>query len=143
MQLQPDLTLLFQVAIFIVVWLGLKTLVFTPMQRVLAERERRTTQAEESARAVAATAGSDRTRYEDALREQRQRMMREAELARHASIEDSNQRIAAARAEIGRELARHRAEVASQVETARRSLAAEAAQVAAEMLARVSTGGRA
>jgi F-type H+-transporting ATPase subunit b len=143
LQLEPDYTIVLQVAVFIIVWLGLKSLVFTPMQRVLAERDRRTVQAEQGARAMAITADAERARYDEALREQRHRMMREAETARHTAIEDSNRQIAAARADIALELARHRAEIASQVDAARRTLATEAESVATEMLAQVSGAGRA
>jgi F0F1-type ATP synthase membrane subunit b/b' len=141
MQLGPDYSIFVQVAIFIIVWLGLKSLAFTPFQRVLAERDRRTLQAEHTARELAAGAEADRVRYNDALREQRHRMMQEAEAARRNAIEESNQQIAAARADIARQLAHQRAEVATQVEAARGALASEAEQVAAEMLARVTGNG--
>ncbi|MGH7787238.1 MAG: hypothetical protein ACRERC_10260 [Candidatus Binatia bacterium] len=140
MQLAPDLTIIFQIAIFIVVWLGLKKLAFEPTQRVLAERDRRTIQAAEHAVQLEATAHADRARYDDALREQRHRMAHEAETARHAAIEESNQQIAAARAAIAHDLSTQRAAVASQVDTARRALAAEANTVADEMLRQVAGG---
>jgi F-type H+-transporting ATPase subunit b len=143
MQLTPDYSIFIQVALFIAVWLGLKTLVFAPMQRVLAERDRRTVQAEHSAREQALAAEADRVRYDEGLRAQRQRMMQEAESARHAAIAESNDQIATARAAISRELAHQRAEVAAQVDAARRALADEAERVAAEMLARVSGAMRA
>jgi F0F1-type ATP synthase membrane subunit b/b' len=143
MQLGPDYSIFVQVAIFIVVWLGLKSLAFTPFQQLLAERDRRTLQAEQAARELAAQAEADRLRYNEALREQRHRMMQEAEAARHNAIAESNRQIAAARADIARQLAHQRAEAATQVDAARRALASEAEQVAAEMLARVTGDGSA
>ena len=143
MQLAPDFTIILQIAIFIVVWLGLKKLAFEPTQRVLAERDRRTVQAAEQAVLLEAAAHADRARYDDALRDQRHRMVQEAETARHAAIEESNQQIAAARAAIAQELASQRAAVAAQVDTARRTLAAEAGSVAEAMLQRVAGGARA
>ena len=69
-------------------------------------------------------------------------MAREAEAARHGAIEESNRQIAEARAAISREMAAHRAAVAAQVEQARRALATQAETIAAEMLERVTQGGR-
>ena len=53
-------------------------------------------------------------------------MAQETETARHTAIEESNQQIGAARAEIAHEIAHQRAEVAAQVAEARHSLAAAA-----------------
>ena len=76
--------------------------------------------------------------YEEAVRQRRIEMAREAEGARHNAIEESNRQIAEARAAIGRDLAAHRAGVAAQVEAARRVLRAEADSIAEEMLQRVT-----
>jgi F0F1-type ATP synthase membrane subunit b/b' len=143
MQLTPDFSIFVQVAIFIVVWLGLRTLVFQPMQQVLAERDRRTVQAGHSAEAMISAAHADRARYDEAVHQRRLEMSQEAERARHAAIEESNDEIAAARAAIAQELAAQRAAVAAQVEVARRALGAEADAIAAEMLQRVTGGARA
>jgi F-type H+-transporting ATPase subunit b len=140
--LLPDWSLLLQVAIFLGVFVGLKKLVFEPMQRVLAERDRRTVQAQHTADGLVAAAHADRAKYEEAVHARRVEMAREAEAARHAAIEESNRQIAEARAEISRELAAHRAAIATQVEEARRTLAAEAETIAAEMLERVTHGRR-
>ena len=142
MNLIPDISLLYQVAIFVVVFFGLRKLMFQPMQRVLDERDRRTVHAQHEAEELIKAAHADRARYDEAVRERRQEMAREAEAARHAAIEESNRQIAEARAAIGRELAAHRAAIAAQVEQARRALAAEAESIAAEMLERVTQGRR-
>ena len=140
MNLTPDYSIVVQVAIFLAVFLGLRWLVFDPMQRVLADRARRTVEALHTAEEMIAEAHADRARYDDAVRQRRLEMAREAETARHGTIEDSNREIAAARAAVARELAANRAAVAAQVETARRALSADAEHIAAEMLQRV-TGG--
>jgi F-type H+-transporting ATPase subunit b len=142
MQLTPDFSIFIQIAIFVVVWLGLKQLVFGPMQQVLAERDRRTVQAQHDAEALVASAHMDRARYDDAVHERRLAMAQEAEAARRAAIEESNRTITAARAAIARELAAQRAAVAAQVENARRTLGGEANGIAAEMLQRVAGGTR-
>jgi len=143
MQLTPDFTLFFQVAIFIAVWLGLRRLVFVPTQQVLSERDLRTVQAEHAAEALIAAAHADRARYDDAVHQRRVEIAQEAERARHAAIEESSRELADARAAIAQELASQRAAVAAQIETARRALGADAEAIAAEMLRRVSERVRA
>ena len=143
MQLIPDYTIFIQVAIFIAVWLGLRALVFQPMQEVLAERDRRTVQAHAVATAMIEAAHADRARYEDAVRQRRAEMAQEAGAARQTAVGESDRQIASARATIAQEQAAQRAAVSAQVERARRALAADADGIAEEMLARVSAGARA
>jgi F0F1-type ATP synthase membrane subunit b/b' len=137
--LTPDFTIFIQVAIFFVVFLGLRQLVFEPMQRVLAERDRRTVHAKQAAEELIVGAHADRARYDEAVHARRVQMAQEAEAARRAAIEESNREIAVARAAIGRELSSQRAAVAAQVESARRALGAQAEQIATEMLQRVTS----
>lgn len=138
MQLAPDYTIFAQVALFIVFWMVFKAFVFGPTTQVLDERHRRTVEAAHDAEELAAAAEADRARYDQKLLEQRHAMAQEAEAARHAAIAASNDEIAAARAKITLDLAHRREQVARQVEDARRALASEAEQVAAEMLDRVA-----
>jgi F0F1-type ATP synthase membrane subunit b/b' len=138
MQLTPDYTLIIQVAIFIVVWLGFRALVFEPTQQVLADRRRRTVEAHENAKGMISTALADRERYEDALRQRRIELAQEAERARQAAVSESDAQIDAARAVIAEELAAHRAALTAQVERARRALNAESESIAADMLQRVT-----
>lgn len=142
MQLTPDWSILYQIAIFVIVWLGLRYLVFEPTGEVLTDRRRRTIDAEHAADAMAQGALAERARYEEAIHQRRLHLAQEAEAARHAAIEESNRAIGAARAAIAQELATHRAAIAAQVDTARRSLGAEAARIADEMLLRVTEGVR-
>lgn len=143
MQLSPDYTIFAQVALFVIFWMVFKSFVVGPTTQVLAERHRRTVQAAQDAEQLAAAAEADRARYDQRLLEQRHAMAQEAEAARHAAIAASNEEIAAARAKISLDLAHRREAVARQVDDARRALANEADQVAAEMLDRVSRSGNA
>ncbi len=143
MQLTPDFSIIYQIAIFLAVWLGLRHLVFQPVQQVLADRRRRTVEAEHSAEAMIEAAMADRLHYEQTVHQRRVQLAQEAERARHAAIEESNHAIAAARAAIAQELGAHRTYVAAQIETARRALAGDAETFAREMLRRVIGGGRA
>lgn len=141
MQLTPDYTIFFQVAIFIAVWLGFRALAFAPTEAVLEERNRRTVLAHQSAEAMIAAAQADRARYEDAVHRRRVQMAQESEAARHVAVEESDAQIAATRAAIALELTAQREAIAAQVETARRALAGEAEHIAVEMLQRVTGGG--
>jgi F-type H+-transporting ATPase subunit b len=140
--LTPDWSILYQVAIFLVVYFGLRKLIFEPMQHVIAERNRRTVQAEHTAEHLIEAAHADRAKYDESVRERRATMAREAEAARHAAIEESNRQIGEARNAISRELASHRAAIAAQVEQARRALSEQADSIATEMLDRVTQGKR-
>lgn len=143
MQLAPDYTIFAQVALFVIFWMVFKAFVVGPSTQVLDERHRRTVQASHDAELLAAAADADRARYDQRLLEQRHAMAQEAEAARHAAIAASNEEIAAARAKIALDLAHRRETVSRQVEEARRALASEAEQVAAEMLARVAGSSQA
>ena len=143
MQLAPDYTIFAQVALFVIFWMVFKSFVVGPTSEVLAERHRRTVQAGHDAEQLAEAAASDRARYDQRLVDQRHAMAQEAEAARHAAISASNEEIAAARAKITLDLAHRRETVARQVDDARRALANEAEQVAAEMLARVARSPKA
>lgn len=142
MKLYPDFSLFVQVAIFLIVWIGLRRWAFGPMQSALDERHRRTVEAEHATEQMIAAAHADRARYEEAVRERRLEMAQEAERARHAAIEESNRQIADARAVIARDLAAHRAAIAHQVDAARRALASDAESLGAEMLQRAVRGDR-
>lgn len=140
-EIYPNATIFVQVALFVCFWFAFKGLVVGPMTDVLAERQRRTTDAEHNAEQLAAAAAADRAQYDQRVFEQRQRMAQEAEQARHAAIAASNEEIAAARLRIAQELAHRREAVVRQVAQARQALAGEAEQIALEMLTRVRSGG--
>jgi F0F1-type ATP synthase membrane subunit b/b' len=142
MQLAPDYTIFAQIALFVIFWMVFKAYVYGPTTEVLEQRHRRTVEAGLEAEALAAAAEADRARYDQRLLEQRHAMAQEAEAARHAAIAASNEEIAAARAKIALDLAHRRELVARQVAEARRALAHEAEQVAAEMLDRVARSPR-
>lgn len=142
MQLFPNLTIFVQVGLFVAFWLIFKRLVVGPMSAALAERHRRTVQAGQAAKTLAAAAAADQARHDERRHEQRLRMAQEAELARRTAIEASNEEIAATRAGIALDLAHRRAHLAAQVAEARRTLSTEADVVAGEMLSRVTRSDR-
>lgn len=143
MQLAPDYTIFAQVALFVIFWMVFKAFVYGPTSDVLEQRHRRTVDAGHEAESLAAAAEADRARYDQRLLDERHTMAQEAEAARNAAIAQSNEEIAAARANIALDLAQRRQKVARQVEDARRALSHEAEQVAAEMLDRVARSPRA
>lgn len=140
MSLDIDISFLYQVATFVVLWLALKTIIFDPTLAVLDARARRTSGAKHDARDFAAQSETARADYEAALRDARAKLAQESEAARQAAHAEHARQIAAARAAAAEQLARQRETVAAQIAEARRSLAAEAQTLAFDMLDRVSGG---
>lgn len=140
MQLTPDVSFFAQILLFIVLWVSLKRLVFDPMRKVLEARAERTVAAEEQAAHLRATAETGRDEYDRALHDLRVEMSRAALAARSAAQEEQAKVLSAARTTAGDDLAKLRRSLSDAAESARRTLAADAEQIAAEMLARVTRG---
>ena len=136
-----DLTLNYsfaiQIATFIVLFIGLKRLLFDPVLQVLEARERRTTTAQAEAAQMIASAEATRQAYKQAVHDLRVEIAQEAAVARAAAQAQYQRALGEARAAATEEMVAMRAAVAAQVEAARRSLAAQADAVATEMLDRV------
>jgi F-type H+-transporting ATPase subunit b len=142
MQLTPDSSFFLQILLFLVLWASLKRLVFLPMHGVLKAREERTVAAEEQAAHLQAAAEAGRDQYEKAVLELRVEMSRAATAARNAAQEEQARVLTAARTAAAEDLARLRRSVSNAVDAARRTLASDAEQIAAEMLDRVTRGLR-
>lgn len=140
-----DLTLNYsfaiQLATFVILWIGLKRLLFDPVLQVLDARVERTVAAQAEAERMIASAEAAREAYEQSIHDLRVEMAHEAAAARTAAQDEYQRALAEARMAATEELMVMRAAVAAQVETARRSLAAQADAVAAEMLERVTRRG--
>jgi F-type H+-transporting ATPase subunit b len=124
-----------QVALFLVLFVVLKRLWFSPVAAVLHERERRSEGALAEAREMHARAEELRSQHAKALEEARSEARREvhelwraAEAEQHRLIEeaqaDAERTLDGARAQIARDVARARQELDAQV----REIAREAAQ---------------
>ncbi len=141
MDLTLDYSFAIQLATFIILWIGLKRLLFDPVLQVLDERAKRTVAAQAEAERMIASADAAREAYERSIHELRVEMAHEAATARAAAQDEYQRTLAEARAAATEELVAMRAAVAAQVETARRQLAEHADTVAAEMLERVTRSG--
>lgn len=141
MSLDIDISFLYQIATFVVLWLALKRLIFEPTLAVLDARAERTSGAKRDARHLAAQSDAARADYETALRDARGKLAQESDAARKVTLDEQARLIGTARSTAAGELTRQRESVAAQVAQARQSLAPEAQTLAFEMLDRIS-GGR-
>jgi F-type H+-transporting ATPase subunit b len=138
MELVPDYTLVVQIVLFVVLWMGLKRLLFEPVLGVLEEREARTRGRERQAREGKARAVEAQGHYEEAIREARVKVAREGEAAEKAAWEEHARAVAAAREKAVEEIARSRRELVVAVEEAGGKLGVEAEKIAEEMVERVT-----
>jgi F-type H+-transporting ATPase subunit b len=134
----PDITFVIQIVSFLVLWFGLKRLLFDPMVQLLEERDRRTTGARAEAQGLNAAAESSRAEYERRLLDVRHALLADAETARHATASEEQRVLSEARREAGVRLAQLRESLGRQAEGARPALAGEARHIAARMLERVA-----
>jgi F-type H+-transporting ATPase subunit b len=140
MDLTPNYSFFVQIITFVVLWQGLKRLVFDPFLRVLDARQERTVAAQADAERLLAEAEKARDEYGQKLRKMRAEMAAEATAARSAAQEEGQRALASARAAANEEMVRMRAQVAAQIQAARANLAAQADSIAQEMLGRVMGG---
>lgn len=140
MSLDIDISFLYQIATFVVLWLALKRLIFEPTLAVLDARAQRTSGAKHDAEHFVAESTAARDDYETALCEARAKLARESAASRQATLDEQARSIAGARKIANEELTRQREAVSAQVARARQSLGAEAQALAFEMLDRISGG---
>ncbi len=140
MNLTPDHTLIYQVILFIFVWIGLSRMAFAPTSEVLDKRRGRTVAAEEEAVSMVASADSDRETYDRKVHERRAQLSAETASARASAQEESAQVLNSARESANQALNAQRAAVAGQIESARKTLANDVDAIANQMLTRVSGG---
>jgi F-type H+-transporting ATPase subunit b len=141
MTISADYTFFIQIALFVVMWYGLKRLLFDPMVRLLEERERRTIGAREEAQRLSAAAELSGAEYEHRLQELRHTLSAEADADRAATLAEEQRVLSAARDEAGTRLAQLREALERDAAAARPALATEARQLAGLMLERVAGRG--
>jgi F0F1-type ATP synthase membrane subunit b/b' len=118
----PDISFFIQIASFLILWVGLKRLLFDPVLHLLEEREARTAGAYRDAsnmRAAADTSAADTEAARTATQTQEQRVVSEA------------------RAQASTQLLQLRESLARQAAAARPALGSEARELAAQILERV------
>ena len=135
--IQLDYSIVYQIVLFVVLWLILNKLLFQPYLRLLEERERKTTGAQH-----------DSVDLEDEgarLKAQFDEKMAQGQAAGYAAKEAINQDarqqrekiLGQARDEAGRSLEQVRQQVAAAMEQEKRLVAAEVSVVAADMVNKV------
>ncbi len=135
--IQLDYSIVYQIVLFVVLWLILNKLLFQPYLRLLEERERKTTGAQHD---------SVDLEHEGArLKAQFDEKMAQGQAAGYAAKEAINQDarqqrekiLGQARDEAGRSLEQVRQQVAAAMEQEKRLVAAEVSVVAADMVNKV------
>jgi len=132
-----DISILYQIVLFVVLWLILNKILFQPYLRLLEQREHRTTGAEHDS--------ADLEHEGSRLRAQYEEQISQAQIAGYAAKEaivqegrqQREKRLAEARQEAASHLERVRREVALALERDRQLAAFEAKAVAGEMVSKV------
>jgi len=128
-----DISILYQVILFVVLWLILKRLLFQPYLKLLQERERKTSGAELDSSELEHEAARLRAQYEETIAQARTAGYAAKEEILQRARSEREKVIAAARAEAAQILDRVRREIATAVAEERRIATAEAAALAREM----------
>jgi F-type H+-transporting ATPase subunit b len=135
--LPPDYSFVIQIISFLVLWFGLKRLLFDPVLRVLEERESRTSGARRLAAQIAAGAETSAAEYERRMREVRLALAREADATRNAIRNEERRVLSEARDQANAQLAQLRESLATQAQHARPAVATEARDLAVRIFAGV------
>jgi F-type H+-transporting ATPase subunit b len=133
----PDISFVVQIISFVVLWFGLKRLLFDPTIHVLEERERRTVGEQQAAAGLRKDAERSAEDYERRMQALRATLATDAEAAFKDVEAAANAIVAQAREQTGTELMQLRDALARQARDARPGLASEADALGAQMLERV------
>ena len=133
----PDISFVIQIASFLVLWIGLKRLLFDPFLHVLETREARTEGAGREATAMKAAAEQSAAEYDRRMNEIRHALAAEAEATRQAIQNEERRVLSDARDQSSTQLVQLRDNLRRQAEGVRPTLVAEARTLAAQMFERV------
>ncbi len=132
-QLVPDGTLFIHITLILVMVAVLNATLFKPINRILAERDRRTRGRFGEAKETLRSVEEKMTQYERTLREARAEGYRRMEQERAEALVERQAKLNAAREAIDRSLTAEKESVQAQAEEARQSLQRAARQIAAEI----------
>lgn len=129
---------------FIVVILHwyLKTTLFKPLEKVLADRHAETQGAREQAAAALSAAEAKVAEYDNKLRVARAEIYSEQEVWRKQLLDEQTAAVAKAREESQAQIAAARADIAAQVDAARVTLQGEAEGLADQVVAGILRGSK-
>ncbi len=125
------------VCLFILVYFYLKAMLFKPLEKVLAEREKLTEGARKTAEASFAAAERKQAEYEQKFAAARAEVYKLQEETRRKWLDDQTNQIAAARQATEANVKSAKAQIQAEAELARASLSATSSQLAEEIAATV------
>lgn len=132
-----DLSILYQIILFVALWLILNKILFQPYLRLLEERERRTIGAEHDSADLEHEGARLRAQYEEKIAQ----AQTAAYAAKDAILQEARQQrekiLGQARAAAASKLEQARREIALALEKEKALAAAETATVAGEMVSKV------
>jgi F-type H+-transporting ATPase subunit b len=131
-----DLTVLFMVGLFVVLWLVLKPLLFDPMLKLFEERERRIDGAKLLARKIDQKSANALTEYETGMQKGRAEANAEREKIRAEGLKKEAEILARVRAETAKTMEEGRTKARAEMERARAGLNAEMPGIAMDFASR-------
>jgi F-type H+-transporting ATPase subunit b len=137
--IQPNVTLVVVLILFIFFVLVLNQILFKPIGKVLDERESLTEGAAAESRAASRQYQSRLNHYEETIRQARAEMYHKLEQQRKVALENRGKLIEEARSQAETEIAKARQEVEAQAGEARAALEQESRQIA-EQISRTVLG---
>ena len=132
-----DISILYQVILFVILWLVLNKVLFEPYLRLLSEREQKTTGAQHDSAELEYEGARLRAQYEEKIAQAQSVAAVERERILQTAREERERILAQARQEAEQTLSLRRREIATALETDRRLAAAEVATIAAEIASKV------
>lgn len=132
-----DISILYQVILFVFVWLVLNKVLFQPYLKLLDEREHRTTGAQHDSTELEHEAARLRAQYEEKIAQAQSIAAGERERILQSAREQREKILGQARQEAEQTLTQRRQEIARALEAERRLASAEAATIAANIASKV------
>jgi F-type H+-transporting ATPase subunit b len=136
-QLVPDGTIFFHIALVILMVYVLNATLFRPINRILAEREARARSGHGAAHDLLQQVEANLTHYEEGLRAARAEGYRMLEQERAEALQARQNLLAQVRAEAEQLIAKERSAISTQTEQARATLEHDAQRIAAEISAQI------
>jgi F-type H+-transporting ATPase subunit b len=132
-----DISILYQVVLFIVLWLIVNKVLFQPYLKLLDEREQKTSGAQHDSTELEHESARLRAQYEERIAQAQSAAAVERERILQRAGEQREKILSQARQEAAQTLAGRRQEIAAALEAERRLASAEAANLAADIATKV------
>ncbi len=132
-----DVTLLFQLGLFLVCLVVLNGLIFKPFLRVIEEREERIEGAREDVERLTKLGDADMEQYQARMREARRKAQQEREALKSDGRDEERRLLAETRAQIAEGLGEKRNQISAAELEARRSLSADTEALTRQLVSKV------